>query len=761
MEEDTPETSTGDPARRQPPAHDLVMARFEARRRQVATVFLATLLVLVLVRLVAGPHVVDETGRYLYAVPVVLIGMLAAGLVLNHRGHSPAAAWLVTAAFLVALNASRLAPGGSMLTPYHLLVPLALVGLTLGRRGLVITAAASLATVWLEPFVSALGPSADTGAVAHLQTSTAGGAGLRLGSLWLGRASALDFTVVYVAIAVLLERFGITLRWALLRAAAEESTLRREALEARAELEAQRELNEAVRESFPGAYYVVDERGRFLQWNRNVLDLLGVGEEVLRRAPALALLAPEDREAARGAMAQALESGRAGFQARALSRDGHPVPLYVATARVRSRDRVLLAGVGIDRRELDAAHARIDALNAVLRERLDALSAVHAIDAAIANAGDLRETLGLILELALDRLHLDAGNVLLYSAERQRLVFGARRGFRDSEWRPVSVPVGHGLMGRCVEQRAVIVLRGSDEIARRLWRHDQYQREGFESYVAVPLVANEELVGALELFARRRIAPGDEWREFLHTVAAQAAIAIAKANLITGLKRSHDELALSYDRTIEGWARALDLKDEETEGHSRRVTELSVALAARLGVRGDELMHLRRGALLHDIGKMGVPDAILSKPGRLDPEEWEVMKRHTTYGLELLKPIPFLWPALDIPYLHHERWDGTGYPLGLRGQEIPRAARIFAIVDVYDALTNDRPYRPAWPRERALAYIAAEAGRQFDPAIAAEFLRMMGADRSGRPAAPERGAEREVAPRGGATSSLTGYRVSG
>jgi len=246
-------------------------------------------------------------------------------------------------------------------------------------------------------------------------------------------------------------------------------------------------------------------------------------------------------------------------------------------------------------------------------------------------------------------------------------------------------------------------------------------------------VANEELVGVLELFARRRIAPGDEWREFLSTVAAQAAIAIAKANLIAGLRRSHDELALSYDRTIEGWARALDLKDQETEGHSRRVTELTVALAARLGIRGEELMHVRRGALLHDIGKMGVPDAILLKPGKLDPDEWEVMKRHTTYGYELLKPIPFLWPALDIPYLHHERWDGSGYPLGLKGDQIPLGARIFAIVDVYDALTNARPYRPAWSREEALRYIAAEAGRHFDPAIAAEFLRMMGADRSGRP----------------------------
>ncbi len=699
------------PSAPQTTAQDRVVTRFDARRRQTLDLLLWGLLAVAMVALVRA-YLVDgaSLGSGPLGLAALVAALLAAGLFVNRRGDSPSAVWLVMAAYVVGLHAPQPLLGEAPPSPYHLFVPLALAGLMLGRRGLVLTAGASLATVWLKPLTALL-----EGTTPAL-------------------APSLEFTLVFAAVAVLLERFGITLRWALFMAAEQESALLDEALEAKAELETQRELNEAIRDSFPGVYYVVDEDGRLVQWNRSVSDLLGLSERDLRRTHALKLVVPEDREAVRRAMAEALEHGCASFQARALARDGHTVPFYVAAARVRSRGRRFLAGVGIDRRELDAAQARIDALSAVLRERLDALSAVHAIDAAIANTSDLTETLGLILELALERLHLDAGNVLLYSSERERLVFGARRGFRDSEWRPVSVPVGHGLVGRAAERRAVIVVRGSDDIARHLWRFEQYRREGFESYVAVPLVANEELVGVLELFARRRIAPDGEWHGFLHTVAAQAAIAIAKANLIAGLKRSHDELTLSYDRTIEGWARALDLKDQETEGHSRRVTELSVALASRLGIRGEDLMHVRRGALLHDIGKMGVPDAILLKPGKLDPEEWEVMKRHTTHGYELLKPIPFLWPALDIPYLHHERWDGTGYPLGLKGDQIPRSARIFAVVDVYDALTNDRPYRPAWSRERALAYIAAEAGRQFDPAIAAEFLRMMGADRSGRPA---------------------------
>jgi len=709
------------------------VAPLEERRRQALTVVLATLLVAVPTALAAGMRPGAGAWPHGYALALAVAAVLAAGLALSRRGHGPAAVWLVTAAYLVAVNAAVLVPGAAALSPSHLFVPLALTGLVIGRRGLAITAVASLATLWLgrlaarsevDALATPLGPglgaaSIDAGALAPAALSGAG--------------SLLDFTVVYVAIAVLLERLGPHLLSGPPRTAEHEAALRAEAREARAELEAQRELNQALSEGFPGVYYVVDERGRFVEWNTNVNGLLGVGERELRRAHALRLVAPEDRPAVLRAVAEALATGRATFRMRAVPRDGGTVPFHVVAVRVRSRGRRYIAGVGIDRRELDAAHGRIDELEAVLRERLESLSALHAIDAAIARTHDLRSTLGLILGLALERLHLDAGNVLLYSAERERLVFGARRGFRDSEWRPVSIPVGHGLTGRCAELREMIVLRGSDEIARLLRRYDQYAREGFESYVAVPLVANEELVGVLELFARRRIAPGDEWREFLSTVAAQAAIAIAKANLIAGLRRSHDELALSYDRTIEGWARALDLKDQETEGHSRRVTELTVALAARLGIRGEELMHVRRGALLHDIGKMGVPDAILLKPGKLDPDEWEVMKRHTTYGYELLKPIPFLWPALDIPYLHHERWDGSGYPLGLKGDQIPLGARIFAIVDVYDALTNARPYRPAWSREEALRYIAAEAGRHFDPAIAAEFLRMMGADRSGRP----------------------------
>lgn len=210
--------------------------------------------------------------------------------------------------------------------------------------------------------------------------------------------------------------------------------------------------------------------------------------------------------------------------------------------------------------------------------------------------------------------------------------------------------------------------------------------------------------------------------ELLRATTEMIGNALHRTELFEKVQQANAELRQAYDATIEGWARALDLRDHETEGHSRRVTELTMQIAARMGFGAEELVYIRWGALLHDIGKMGIPDTILRKPGPLDEQEWAIMRTHPTLAVELLRPISFLAPALDIPWCHHEKWDGTGYPRGLRGEEIPLAARIFAVVDVYDALTSDRPYRAAWSHERALSYICEQAGRHFDPQVVAVFV---------------------------------------
>lgn len=198
-----------------------------------------------------------------------------------------------------------------------------------------------------------------------------------------------------------------------------------------------------------------------------------------------------------------------------------------------------------------------------------------------------------------------------------------------------------------------------------------------------------------------------------------------RKNSEAAIQALNTDLLEAYDVTLAGWARALDLRDHETEGHSQRVTDLTVRLAQELGLNDELLMHIRRGALLHDIGKMGIPDQILRKPGPLSDEEWVIMRLHPGHAYELLRPIRFLQPALEIPYCHHERWDGKGYPRGLRGEDIPLAARIFAVVDVWDALTNDRPYRAALPIEEVRSYMQTQGNTHFDPQILDAFLKMM------------------------------------
>jgi putative nucleotidyltransferase with HDIG domain len=249
--------------------------------------------------------------------------------------------------------------------------------------------------------------------------------------------------------------------------------------------------------------------------------------------------------------------------------------------------------------------------------------------------------------------------------------------------------------------------------------------EEFVSYVALPLIARGETKGVLEMFHRTPIRENEEWMGFAEALAGQAAIAIENITLFQNLKKANIDLSIAYDTTLEGWSRALEFFDHDTEGHTRRVTNLTLKLAAALYVPDSQLVHMRRGALLHDIGKMAVPGEILNKMGTLTDEELQIIQQHPQVAYQLLSPIPFLKPALDIPYCHHEKWDGSGYPRGLKGEEIPLAARIFSVVDVWDALTSDRPYRKAWTRQKTLEYILAESGRYFDPMIVDVFSQIV------------------------------------
>jgi response regulator RpfG family c-di-GMP phosphodiesterase len=240
------------------------------------------------------------------------------------------------------------------------------------------------------------------------------------------------------------------------------------------------------------------------------------------------------------------------------------------------------------------------------------------------------------------------------------------------------------------------------------------------------LVCRNQVVGFLAVASvgYERMFSDDDCA-LLHGLADQAAVAIENARLVGDLQQAHRAIEQAYDATLEGWVHALDLRDKETEGHTQRVTALAVALGRAMGLSAQEVVHLRRGALLHDIGKLGIPDSILHKPGPLSPEEWQIMRMHPVYAYEWLAPIEYLHAALAVPWCHHERWDGTGYPQGLCGEAIPLLARIFAVIDVWDAMTNDRPYHRARPAHVVRQIISQEAGRHFDPQVVRAFLRLL------------------------------------
>lgn len=360
-----------------------------------------------------------------------------------------------------------------------------------------------------------------------------------------------------------------------------------------------------------------------------------------------------------------------------------------------------------------------------IHRQFQRMAALRRIQMSISASIDLNQTLDLLLGHITVLLNVDAAAVLLLQPQNQTLVYADGKGFRTTLVQQSRLPLGEGLAGYAALKRSpmnISDLRMSPVACERPFL---LQEEGFLSYYGVPLIAKRQVKGVLELFHRTPMVFDQEWVHFLEALSGQAAIAIDNSELIEHLQQSRDQLECAYDATIEGWARVLDLRDKETEGHSQRVTQLTVCLAQAMGMSSDEIVHIRRGAFLHDIGKMGIPDSILLKPGSLHDEEWAVMRRHPEYAYSMLSPIEFLRPALDIPYCHHEKWDGSGYPRGLRGDEIPLSARIFAVVDVWDALSFDRPYRKAWPREQVFAHLEEGAGQHFDPMVVGAFLKMM------------------------------------
>lgn len=360
--------------------------------------------------------------------------------------------------------------------------------------------------------------------------------------------------------------------------------------------------------------------------------------------------------------------------------------------------------------------------------RLKRVSALHYIDMAISSSFDLRITLNVLLRQAISMLGMDAAVILTYNPETQSLIYAAGLGFTGTAIQKTNLRMGESQAGLVALKREVSFIPDLHKIEDKSFEQFFHSGEDFTAYVAAPLVGKGQVKGVLEVFHHNHFVPDPEWMDFFEMLAAQAAIAIDNAQLFENIQQTNNELRQAYDSLILGWSRGLELRDAESQGHANRLVDHTIRLAQRMYFPEDQMLNLRRGVLLHDVGKMGIPDSILLKPGPLTEEEWQVMHMHPVYAYEMLSKIAVLKSAVDVPYCHHERWDGSGYPRGLKGEEIPLAARLFSVVDIWDALTNDRPYRKAWDKNRVAAYLIESAGKTLDPDAVNEFVALLKED---------------------------------
>lgn len=360
-----------------------------------------------------------------------------------------------------------------------------------------------------------------------------------------------------------------------------------------------------------------------------------------------------------------------------------------------------------------------------VNQQLSRLQSLRTIDRAISSSLDLNVTLNIILNKTISGLEVDAACVLLLDPDSHTLQYQKGKGFKTNAIRKIYQRLGVGLGGRVAMGKDPVHIPNLKEITISRERIHLTKEEQFMFYCGLPLISKGKPQGILELYHRSSKPVNKDWMRYAELLSGQAAIAIDNAQLFEKLQKTNLSLTQAYDSTLAGWAKALELRDHDTEGHSQRVTGLTLQLTREMGLDESQLSNIKRGALLHDIGKMAIPDYILQKKGRLTEEEWDKIKRHPEYAKQMLQDIHFLQDAVDIPIYHHERWDGSGYPQGLKGENIPLAARIFAVVDVWDALTSDRPYRKAWSEEAAYQHILKQSGSHFDPRVVSAFQRVI------------------------------------
>jgi putative nucleotidyltransferase with HDIG domain len=355
------------------------------------------------------------------------------------------------------------------------------------------------------------------------------------------------------------------------------------------------------------------------------------------------------------------------------------------------------------------------------------LSTLLKVSSSLASTMNLAEVLQIAVESAVEMLGLDTGAV--YTLEEESLILGATSPPLPAQFSNelrLAYLKDHPHIRETVTTKTPVYLPDTRTASLSVAEKSVVDSRALISILYFPLVLKENAIGVFIVGSTHGVRQfSSNEIELSSILSFQVSLAIANALLYKKAQEALVDLTRTYDATLEGWSRVLDMRDHVTEVHTHRVADLTIALARTMGIPESELGQIRRGALLHDIGKMAIPDAILQKPDDLSEEERSIMKTHPEKAFQILSQIDYLRPAMDIPYCHHEKWDGTGYPRGLKGEEIPLPARIFAVVDVFDALTSDRPYRKAWSREKALRYIQEQSGRHFYPEAVKVFSEMI------------------------------------
>lgn len=353
------------------------------------------------------------------------------------------------------------------------------------------------------------------------------------------------------------------------------------------------------------------------------------------------------------------------------------------------------------------------------------LETLHQIDRAISNILNMRTMLELALSQGITALKADAALVTLYNPVTNTLDFAAGAGLRSESGIRRTLKPGQGLTGRVAITGKMIHVPDLHQVKAETLPITLLSEENFTTYYGLPLFIKGQLKGVLEVYYRESVQLDRSHQFFLETLAQQIAIAVDNLQLFENLQRSHLELSLAYESMIECLGHTQEMRESEPAGHSSRMADLAVRLAKALGVPNEELVHIRRGALLCDIGKLGLPNRYppnVVAPNQAEPE-W--MLQQPQLAFQLLAPIEYLRKAMEIPYSYHERWDGEGFPRGLKGTDIPLAARIFAVVYVWDALSFDHPNRPAWKHDDVVKYIQEQSGQYFDPQVVEAFLQLM------------------------------------